>query len=122
MLVAEPIITENNHTDQDASGKAQRYLCLDLLNATFECTPSIQDNNAILVEVWPCGGLLHLDRAVPDDCATILQGSALRTRIRTVSCKKDEDGYVVEFTVLAGQPWFPESYFPPYLLPAPPRQ
>lgn len=113
MLLAEPIAFQNQPQKQE------RYLCLDLLNATFECAPPVNDDSAILVEVWPQGGLLHVDRAVPVGCEMTLEGSAVRVRAKAVSCSKDDRGYVVEIAVEADQPWFPANYFPPYLLPAP---
>jgi hypothetical protein len=116
MLVAEtPCFQENDQKGQPKEG--QRYLCLDLLDASFSCVPPMDADCAILVEVWTGGGLLHVDRPVPRDCEAILKGAAVKTRARVLSCMKDERGYVVEITVPAGEPWFPEKYFPPYLLP-----
>jgi hypothetical protein len=111
MLAAVPAVSE----------KSQHYLCLDLLDATFESAPPIQDN-AILVEVWRTGGLLHINRAVPMHCNVCLAAPAGTVRGKVVSCLKEEAGHVVEFTVAANQNWFPETYFPPYLLPAPAHQ
>ncbi len=115
MSVAEIVCSQESHSSQEV----QRYLCLDLLDANFACLPPINADCAILVEVSAGGGLLHLDRAIPRECEAILECAAVRTHARIVSCVKDERGYVVEFTVPAGQPWFPDSYFPPYLLPTP---
>ena len=108
MLVAESCVL---------SSKGQRFLCLDLLTASFESSPPMQ-TEAILVEVWSSGGLLHTDRPAAPDCKFRLSGSALgRIDAKAVGCVKDENGYVVEFAVAEGQVWFPAAYRPPYLRP-----
>jgi hypothetical protein len=100
------------------SQKSQRYLCLDLLDASFQSVPPIQAD-AILVEVWPAGGLLHVECATPLNCNLCLTCPAGVIQGKVISCDKDETGFIVEFAVAENQQWFPEVYSPPYLLPAP---
>jgi hypothetical protein len=115
MLAAESVRSQEGPQESQSG----RYVCLDLLVARFECTPPIHAGSAILAEIWPGGGLLHLDCPIPSECEAILEGPAVKTRARVLGCAKEERGYLVEFSIAEDEPWFPEKYLPPYLLPAP---
>jgi hypothetical protein len=109
--------------DPTSVRSAQRYFCLDLLNATFEHPSSApaKTSDAVLLEVWEAGGLLQTDCAADQGCGVCLSSSNGTVRGHVCSCLKDEYGYLVEFAVESADDWFPGSYRPAYLLPAPRR-
>jgi hypothetical protein len=113
MLVAESI----------CSRLAQHYFCLDLLQAVFEDPAhpnSPKEVAATLLEVWEAGGLVQTDAEVSMGCAVSLASPGNAAALaRVKSCVRDDYGYLIEFALESGQPWFPGAYRPPYLLPVP---
>jgi hypothetical protein len=94
----------------------ERCLCLDLLRVSWETSEPNETYSecAILMEVWPSGGLLQTSVAIPEGSKLTVELDE-GSRPATVShCGQDDYGFLVE---IAANPadWFPARYKPAYL-------
>jgi hypothetical protein len=95
-------------------GAGEHIHCLDLLRVTSSPggTEAISDC-AILLEIWPLGGLLQTNLAIPED--TDLSIPSVGVLAKVEHCQQDDFGFLVEISVDSAR-WFPEGYVPPHVL------
>lgn len=96
-----------------------RYLCLDVLQVNWEEPLGACSDCAILLEIWPTGGLLQTSKAIAEGSVIAIASGRDSVHGTVNSCKGDAYGYVVEFALEeASTGWFPGGYQPPYLRPS----
>lgn len=81
-------------------------------------TTGFQSDSGILLEVWPSGGLLHIEEAMPPGTTIQLLVGERQPAATVRNTEHDEFGYYVEFNT--EKPWFPAAYRPECTM-APPR-
>jgi hypothetical protein len=74
-----------------------------------------QTESAILLEIWNSGGLLQTDCPVPAGSSVRISSPKSTVCARIDSCNEDDYGYLLEFSVVGGGDWFPETYRPAYV-------
>jgi hypothetical protein len=88
--------------------------CLDLLRVTSAAGTSVPISDcAILLEIWPLGGLLQTNLAIAED--TDISIPSVGVQAKVAHCQQDEFGFLVEIFVDSAR-WFPRGYVPPHLL------
>lgn len=97
--------------------------CLDLLQVNWVpnekgAHPQEMCDQAILVEVWPSGGLLQATVAIKTGSRLHLAVGKREISATAVACSKDQYGYNVEFTLARCGGWFPAAYRPAFVLPS----
>lgn len=91
----------------------QQFYCLDLLPIqTFPAT-QLECVCGILLEIWPSGGVIHADEPMAKGQKFIISVNGSQVEAEIESSEQDGYGFYLAFKV--SDPWFPESYQPPYL-------
>jgi len=91
----------------------QQFYCLDLLPIQKCPDDQVECACGILLEISPSGGVIHADEPMlkGQKFTLSVKGSPVEAEIE--STEQDRYGFYLTFKVR--QPWFPESYQPPYL-------
>ena len=91
----------------------QQFYCLDLLPIRTFRANQLECNCGILLEIWPSGGVLHADEPMVKGQKFTISVNGSQVEAEIESSQQDGYGFYLEFKVR--EPWFPESYQPPYL-------
>jgi hypothetical protein len=67
----------------------------------------------ILLEIWPSGGVIHADEPMVKGQKFMISVNGSQVEAEIESSQQDSYGFYLAFKV--SEPWFPESYQPPYL-------
>ena len=95
----------------------EHFLCLDLLQVTWELPAAKSSECGILLEIWRSGGLLQTSAAIPEGSVLTMPAAGGLVHAEVRSCTQDDHGFLVQIRVDPTDGWFPTVYHPPYLLP-----
>lgn len=91
----------------------QRFYCLDLLPIQTFPANQLECVCGILLEIWPSGGVIHADEPMVRGQKFTISVNGSQVEAEIESSQQDDYGFYLAFKVR--EPWFPESYRPPYL-------
>ena len=91
----------------------QQFYCLDLLPIQTLPANQLECICGTLLEIWPSGGVIHADEPMVTGQKFIISVNGSQVEAEIESCQQDRYGFYLAFKV--SEPWFPESYQPPYL-------
>ena len=93
----------------------QHYNCLDMLRIGAAGSSQPWCECGILLEIWPSGGVLQLDKPLVTGEKFQIHLDAGEIEAEVQNYEDDVYGRYIRFAV--HDPWFPEPYQPSYLNP-----
>ena len=93
----------------------QHFNCLDMLRIGAAQSSQPWCECGILLEIWPSGGVLQLDKPLVTGEKFQIHLDAAEIEAEVQNYEDDVYGHYVRFAV--HDPWFPEPYQPSYLNP-----